>query len=335
MVAGDLEATKKVFETCDINAYQRDSKTPALAYSDIPDDLARWLVAEGADIHAVDRQGNTPLHAHAGRREGNPALLIELGADVERVDMWGSTPIFGATTQPAHLRVLIAAGADVNAKNRRLTTPLEYLLGRSSPADIVDVAEAASDLIAAGAVIRDHIRGEVTRIGRELESYRDGFDPDSVEQTDAAMHRLYEMFDVEPVPRHVRHDGDAPIEVPEGSVGDQFSALWDALVPPRGSAASVQGEVIRIAGKTADETERNGGMNWDDQHRAMLAAFREHVATAQPLAAGELDEVTSLVRAVGGGTGTADEFDRLCELAVRWVASNPTPLPLPAPPYSR
>ena len=37
-------------------------KQTAFAYDECPDELARWLVAEGADLSATDSWGNTPLH---------------------------------------------------------------------------------------------------------------------------------------------------------------------------------------------------------------------------------------------------------------------------------
>lgn len=39
----------------------------------------------------------------------------------------------------------------------------------------------------------------------------------------------------------------------------QFSWLWDYLVPMGGSAETVQGEVVRIAGRIGGELFNNGG----------------------------------------------------------------------------
>ena len=44
LIAGDLEALRAVFETCDVNARGGYSKQTALAYHECPDDLAIWLV---------------------------------------------------------------------------------------------------------------------------------------------------------------------------------------------------------------------------------------------------------------------------------------------------
>jgi len=50
---------------------------------------------------------------------------------------------------------------------------------------------------------------------------------------------------------------------------DELERLWNALVPPSGRAETLQGELIRIAGKLTDQAYRNGNMNWDDDHEAM------------------------------------------------------------------
>ena len=113
---------------------------------------------------------------------------------------------------------------------------------------------------------------------------------------------------------------------------DQHQELWEMLVPSRGAASTVQGEVIRIAGKVADEIDRNGGANWDADYRRMTRAFLAHVAAGAPLPETDRERAAHLVAQVrdldGAGAG-------LCELAVAWVRLNPNPVSLPAPDYDR
>ncbi len=54
--------------------------------------------------------------------------------------------------------------------------------------------------------------------------------------------------------------------------------LWQALVPPSGQADTLQGELIRIAGKLTDQAFRNGNMNWDADHERMWRFVREKIA---------------------------------------------------------
>lgn len=42
----------------------------------------------------------------------------------------------------------------------------------------------------------------------------------------------------------------------------QYDELWDLLVPSRGQCTTLQGEVIRIAGRVGYEVYNDGGVNW-------------------------------------------------------------------------
>ena len=90
--------------------------------------------------------------------------------------------------------------------------------------------------------------------------------------------------------------------------------------------------MIRISGRISDELERNGGANWDGDYKKMADAFLEHVGSAQPLPALELDEARHLISAVK--QRRADPT-LMCKLAVDWVALNPEPIKLPVPAYKR
>lgn len=54
-------------------------------------------------------------------------------------------------------------------------------------------------------------RREVTRIGQDFEFYRQRFNPECLEEAEAALRGLYELFDVTPVPAGLVHDGASPI----------------------------------------------------------------------------------------------------------------------------
>ena len=45
--------------------------------------------------------------------------------------------------------------------------------------------------------------------------------------------------------------------------------LWESLVPSEGQADTLQGELIRVAGKLTDQAFRNGNMNWDAEHEKL------------------------------------------------------------------
>jgi len=334
LAEGDLAKLHAVFATCDVNARGGYSECTALAFDKCPDELARWLVADGADLSAADTWRNTPLHSRARSRQGRIEVLLELGADVHARASIG-TPLHAAADamNVANAKLLIAAGADVNATNDDALTPLAAALRGCSNAHLKDLVPLARLLLDAGATKTPAMQTFVTELGKRFEFVRKNFNPDTVGAASAALEALYAIFEVAAVPQRTMHDGTSPI-VPRATTWQkQHAELWGLLVPGTGPAATVQGEVIRIAGRIADELERNAAINWDDGYRAMAQAFLELVARGTPLAdAGRGDAERIVAHLVHDATG---DTDRLAELAVQWVLHNPTPLPLGTVAYNR
>ncbi|MFP5517681.1 MAG: hypothetical protein ACLGJC_31965 [Alphaproteobacteria bacterium] len=173
----------------------------------------------------------------------------------------------------------------------------------------------------------------VERIGKQFEFHRAGYNPEDVGATSAALDRLYALFGVTPVPRRVMHDGKSPVVATAARWEDRYQELWILLVPSAGHADTVQGEVIRIAGRIDDELERNGGVNWDAEYRKMADAFLHHIRSATPLPESALSEADGIVAEAKAGIG--DDTARHRALAVDWVALNPAPLQLSQPTYRR
>lgn len=334
--SGDYSAVHAVFEVCEIDARDSGKRTALMAASCTPE-LARWLVARGADVHAQDGWGNTALHQSAFARFHHKlpvSVLIELGADVHCTNRSGMTAMHSAADGKnlASVAALLASGAAVDTPEVRGLTPLEYALQRVSNADLVAMVPVASALVAAGAVVSERSRGFVLDAARNFGFHRAGFAKDYVEVTAAASRALCELFEVEPPPPRPVHDGKAAIVAKPAPWQQPHAELFNLLVPSRGACTTVQGEVIRIAGRVGDELNRNGGRNWDSDYDAMVRAFLGHVAAGDPLSPVELDElkgVTANRRSLAEGGG------RLAELAVAWVARNPQPVSLSQPAYSR
>lgn len=354
--AGDLDALKAVFETCDLDARGGYLKETALAYRGCPEALTRWLVERGANLEAADRYGETPLHAQAGHWGGQVEVLLNLGADVHSGEGTRGTPLHKAADRGnvESARILLAHGARADARNDRGQTPLIYALERCSNIQITDRAEMAELLLDAGEPaaaparsfadrlfgrhpqaeprVTSQMKALVERIGTNFEFHRAGFNPDHVDETSAALDRLYALFDVPPVPRRVMHDGVSPIVAKAASWQDRHAELWEMLVPSRGAAATMQGEVIRISGRIGDEIDRNGGVNWDGDYRSMAKAFLAHVGSGKPLPPATLSDAAAIIGSLKASGG---ETQRLCELAVKWVGLNPMPIPLAKPDYDR
>jgi hypothetical protein len=331
-----LKELKVLFDTHDVNARGGVFKQTALAFNECPDELARWLVERGADLAAGDRYGDTPLHSRSRHWKGRIEVLLELGAEVNHGDgenMHG-TPLHAAagSYRVETADVLLRHGARVDSLNRERQTPLAYALQRCSNAQIQDMAAIAELFLAAGARQTAEMQAFVTRIGTDFEFHRGGFNRDSVAATSAALEKLYVLFGVPPVPRRTMHDGKSPIVAQSARWEDQHQELWELLVPSSGAAGTIQGEVVRIAGRIHDELERNGGANWDRGYKRMADAFLVHISSGIPLAESLLTEAREIAAELKRKNGNTR---RLCELAVNWVALNPTPLKLPSPDYDR
>ena len=326
--AKDLDTLKAVFNECELNAYDRRSfKKPALSFYEIPLELMDWLIAQGADINARDEYERTPLHYHAQvNNVEKVALLLERGADIESKAAYDETPLFGADYHPEVTALLIAKGADVKAKNDMKHTPMEAMLHTVQSIDISKAAKTAELYLKAGLKPTKFAKEQITRIGEDFEFHREKFNPEYLEETDAGLQQLYKLFNVPPVPRRIQHDGQSSIILTGDTWEKRYMQAWDSLVPSNGSAATVQGEVVRIAGRINLELLRNAMGNWDKEYRKMLTAISGYLQQGNSLSENELSEVADIQKHIleDDGTGTK----RLCELATAWVVQNPQPIAL-------
>ena len=326
--AKDLDTLKAVFNECELNAYDRRSfKTPALSFYKIPLELMDWLIAQGADVNVKDEYNRTPLYYHAQvNNVEKVALLLEKGADIESKAAYDETPLFGAGYHPEVTALLIAKGADVKAKNDMKHTPMEAMLHTVQSIDISKAAKTAELYLKAGLKPTKFAKEQITRIGEDFEFHREKFNPEYLEETDAGLQQLYKLFNVPPVPRRIQHDGQSSIILTGDTWEKRYMQAWDSLVPSNGSAATVQGEVVRIAGRINLELLRNAMGNWDKEYRKMLTAMSGYLQQGNPLSESELAEVSDIQKHIleDDGTGT----QRLCELATAWVVQNPQPIAL-------
>ena len=326
--ANDLEALKAVFNECELNAYDRYSfKKPALSFYDIPLELMDWLIAQGADINVKDEYDRTPLHYHAQvNNVEKVALLLDKGADIESKAAYDRTPLFAAAYHPEVTALLIAKGANVKAKDDMKHNPMEAMLYSVQSIDISKAAKTAELYLKAGLKPTKFAKEQVTRIGEDFEFHREGFNPEYLEQTDTALQQLYKLFDVPPVPRRIQHDGKSPIVLTGDTWEKRYEQAWELLVPSSGRASTVQGEVVRIAGKVNDELLRNAMGNWNKEYQKMLNAITGYLQQGNSLSESEFAEVADIQKHIleDNGTGT----QRLCELATLWVTKNPEPMAL-------
>ena len=95
------------------------SDEPTLLFSAGSPEIAELLISRGVDVHARDKSGRTALIHHL-QSWPDPAawvaVLLKHGADPNERGEGGSTPLMSAQ-DGASVDALVAAGADVNAKN--------------------------------------------------------------------------------------------------------------------------------------------------------------------------------------------------------------------------
>ncbi|MEE1059293.1 MAG: ankyrin repeat domain-containing protein [Treponema sp.] len=92
-------------------------------------DIAKILLDAGANVNAKDNLGKTPILVIIPEDKRNDIydLLITYKADVAKKDMYGDTVLHIASmtnVSEALLKKLVAAGAEINARNKDGVTPL-------------------------------------------------------------------------------------------------------------------------------------------------------------------------------------------------------------------
>ncbi|MEM7558420.1 MAG: ankyrin repeat domain-containing protein [Planctomycetota bacterium] len=300
-------------------------------------EVARWAIERGTDIHAIDTWGGTALHESA-RSRFNHALtveqLLELGANVHKTSNEGLTPLHSAV-DGKHLKAIVALlenGANVHTQSTSGLTPLEHGLQRMSNIDLVDMVPVVSTLLDAGADMTEEAKEIVRRASETFEFHREGFNRDSVFETSEAALRLCELASVQPQQRRHMHDGTSPILPNPGTAAEQFAELWELLVPSSVPSETIQGEVIRIAGRVHGEWMRNGGANWDRDYASMALAFTRYIGLNHALDDQKIEACKAIVKSI---KTNPDAYERMHLWAVEWVKLNPEPIRLTTPKYSR
>lgn len=146
-------------------------------------------------------------------------------------------------------RTLVSKGANISAVNMMNETPLDKALAVCRNMNIVDLVEVSEIFLSASIAVTPEMKNSIKRIGKDFEFYREGFNKEYLNETDEALSRLYELFDVPPVENRKTHDGTSPITVCTKCWQAQHNELWNLLIPSQGHAQTIQGEVIRITGK--------------------------------------------------------------------------------------
>jgi len=312
--------------------------------------IAQWLLDHGADVNAVGGHAGqeTPLIAHH-RDPDMLALLLSHGASLDppRLRTGHSALALAARWgRPEPVRVLLEAGADPDVTGHHSGhLPLDLFVFGIQGRLGHDVLATARLLIAASArkVPRTDAAAHLLSTARKLSTYLAQHPPgtgggrgvsrEELEGDARVLDELMALLDVAPPPpARVLAPGE-PITVTATTWQEQKKELWHLLVPSSGAAQSVQGEVIRIAGRVGHEVLDNGGGNWDRDFRRKLAAFDLHVRSGTALPEASLLECEDAVYRLKDGAVDAGAVEVLDRAAVDWVLANPLRAPLPPVAY--
>ena len=153
------KVTAQADGTATITATVRD-QDPGV--SDLAEITVRRSLTVSGDPNVRDpRTGRTPLHAAAMANAPRLiAALVAAGADIEARELDGFTPLHSAAlaNAPAAISALVEAGADIEARNRFDETPLLYAV-------LYEIApEAVAALLAAGADPNARVEDDTTAL---------------------------------------------------------------------------------------------------------------------------------------------------------------------------
>jgi hypothetical protein len=110
---------------------------------------------------------------------------------------------------------------------------------------------------------------------------------------------------------------------------EEARMLWQTYVPARGQADTVQGELIRAVEKLRDEAQRNGNINWRDDH-AILVGFINDTLLESGLfdasARREIEADTQRLLDFKRPETDDEPYDRLTDRVVEWARAQVEPV---------
>ena len=346
---GDVEALKKVFDKCELDAYERGYyKCRALHFYSVPYDFMKWILEQGFDPNSESTY-DVPLNYCLNDLD-KIKLLIEYGADINFKCNFNDTPLHRICDGKGsinNLKFLLENGADIDARNDADETPLIYAVKRERVPDtrFVQMVELLLEhhkktnkfslmdkMFGRGKhPIPDEdwktIQKEITRIGQSHEFYKMNIEDESLlKERNANMKRLYEIFDVEPVPEREMMTENSLIKVKSTEWQKQYSELWDLLVPGSGRAKFIQGEAIRLVGKLSYEVLDMGCCNWDEDFCKLPKAFLMLISYGEQLDDEEYENLKSIMKNIKNIDD--DDFNYIAEMTVKWILKNPVPVKL-------
>ena len=350
IASGDVEAVARAVERCEVGAYLRGSAYESrLMHFPAAEEITDFLLARGEDINSRDRYERTPIHARVSSRcLDQIPMLIARGGDINARDTSDQTALFGlpARVHIADVSRSIAWGADqpvvadswVYGKGQLCATVVSWHNFLDAPRALAVIRL----LLSVGAPVGERVPIALRAMDRMRCTFITHGLPETVSQAtfdeaSAALSEMCALFGVEQ-----REAQRAPVvgerlELdPSVPALRQYGQLWDLLVPDSGQCQTLQGEVIRIAGRVGHEVYDNGGINWDRSFGKLLDQYLSVVVrSGLPMPPASVARAEAAVASLKCRSMSHQAADDVTELAVEWVRLNPVLVELDLPNVGR
>ena len=349
IASGDVEAVAQAVARCEVGAYLRGSAyEPRLMHFPASEEITDFLLARGEDINSRDRYERTPIHARVSSRcLDQIPMLIARGGDINARDTSDQTALFGVVERfsVADVSWMITWGADplVVADSRVYgkATLVESVVAWHNFLDTPRALAVIRLLLSIGAPVGERVPTALRSMDRMRCTFithglTDHLSQSRVDEASAALSELCALFGVEQ-----RQAQRAPVvgerlELdPSVPALRQYGELWDLLVPDSGQCQTLQGEVIRIAGRVGHEVYDNGGINWDRSFGKLLDQYLSVVRSGLPMPPASVARAEAAVASLKGRSMSHQAVDDITELAVEWVRLNPVLLEMDLPDVGR
>ena len=349
ITSGDVEAVAHAVERCEVGAYLRGSAyEPRLMHFPASEEITDFLLARGEDINSRDRYARTPIHARVRSRcLDQIPMLIARGGDINARDTSDQTALFGVVERfsVADVSRMITWGADplVVADSRVYgkATLVESVVAWHNFLDTPRALAVIRLLLSIGAPVGERVPTALRSMDRMRCTFithglTDHLSQSRIDEASAALSELCALFGVEQ-----REAQRAPVvgerlELdPSVPALRQYGELWDLLVPDSGQCRTLQGEVIRIAGRVGHEVYDNGGINWDRSFGKLLDQYLRVVSSGVSLSPDSITRAEAAVASLKARSMNTGDVDEITTLAVEWVRLNPVLVELDLPDVGR
>ena len=308
----NLPALKKLVRDAETANSISDGLTLLMACAldeDVDASLVQFLIDQGADVNAVESgEKYTALHfAARDQRLEIVETLLGAGAKADVRDAKGKTPLRHCLSRKDRNPAIVEMLQAREAKTKKSTA--SKTASKAAAATNKKVKKKSKRLSPLAQKAKVHRAGASESSG---ESSKLKAQPAGVGSKRKATSQASIAF-----------DRDWKVE---------FNRLWKTLVPRRGPARTLQGEIIRLTGRLSDEAFRNGNINWKEDYENAWKFVGQTLHDKKVFPPPVLAEITRHVRWILRHKTTipteiaGSPYDELTRRAVEWCLAHPRPV---------